>query len=354
MSAKNWQQVKDTFHEALRRESGERDRFLDKACDGDIDFRIEVESLLVSLNEAKNFLEQPVIGEPPRPKAGFQLKEGQAISHYRIISPIASGGMGEVYLAEDEQLRRSAAIKVLPARLLNSKERLSRFQREAQVVSALNHPNILTVFEFGAQDDIKFLASEFVRGETLRARLERSRLTVNESLDIATQMASALKAAHEAGVVHRDIKPENVMIREDGYVKVLDFGLAKLTEQPVSDSSPETQTFLSWPGVIMDEYMSASDLIVGKPGGLTTSEALAKGLVFVIANPIPGQEERNSDHLLEQGVAIRSNNPATLGHKVEKLLNDKERLETMRTNALRFARPNAAFDIADTLAGLGV
>jgi len=104
----------------------------------------------------------------------------------------------------------------------------------------------------------------------------------------------------------------------------------------------------------MDEYMSASDLIVGKPGGLTTSEALAKGLVFVIANPIPGQEERNSDHLLEQGVAIRSNNPATLGHKVEKLLNDKERLETMRTNALRFARPNAAFDIADTLAGLGV
>jgi len=258
MSAKNWQQVKDTFHEALRRESGERDRFLDKACDGDIDFRIEVESLLVSLNEAKNFLEQPVIGEPPRPKAGFQLKEGQAISHYRIISPIASGGMGEVYLAEDEQLRRSAAIKVLPARLLNSKERLSRFQREAQVVSALNHPNILTVFEFGAQDDIKFLASEFVRGETLRARLERSRLTVNESLDIATQMASALKAAHEAGVVHRDIKPENVMIREDGYVKVLDFGLAKLTEQPVSDSSPETQTFLSWPGVIMGTvtYMS--------------------------------------------------------------------------------------------------
>jgi processive 1,2-diacylglycerol beta-glucosyltransferase len=100
----------------------------------------------------------------------------------------------------------------------------------------------------------------------------------------------------------------------------------------------------------MDEYMSASDLIVGKPGGLTTCEALAKGLVFVIANPIPGQEERNADHLLEQGAAIRSNNPATIGYKIGQLINDPERLNTMRKNALRFARPNAAFDIADTLA----
>jgi processive 1,2-diacylglycerol beta-glucosyltransferase len=103
----------------------------------------------------------------------------------------------------------------------------------------------------------------------------------------------------------------------------------------------------------MDEYMSASDLIVGKPGGLTTCEALAKGLVFVIANPIPGQEERNSDHLLERGCAIRSNNPATLGYKIEQLINDSSRLATMSTNALNFARPNAAFDIADTLADQG-
>src|SRR4030095_7402625 len=129
MARKSWQEVKDPFHEALRLDSGERDQFLNKACDGDIEFRIEVESLLDSLNEAKSFLEQPVIGEP-RSKTTFQLREGQAISHYRIISPIASGGMGEVYLAEDEQLQRSAALKVLPSDLLKSKERLRRFQRE--------------------------------------------------------------------------------------------------------------------------------------------------------------------------------------------------------------------------------
>ena len=258
MAGKSWQEVKNTFHEALRLDSGERDKFLENACDGDIEFRIEVESLLDSLNEAKSFLEQPVIGETPRPKASFQLKEGQAISHYRIVSPIASGGMGEVYLAQDEQLQRSAALKVLPSDLLQSKDRLRRFQREARVVSALNHPNILTIFEFGAENDIQFLASEFVKGETLRARLENGRLTLSDSLDIATQIASALKAAHEAGVVHRDIKPENVMIREDGYVKVLDFGLAKLTEPPLADSSVETQNLLSRPGIIMGTvtYMS--------------------------------------------------------------------------------------------------
>src|SRR5262245_43126469 len=219
MSARKWQQVKNIFHEALRLESAERDRFLDEACDGDVEFRIEVESLLVSLSEAKSFLELPAIREASKPKAGFQLKEGQAISHYRIISPIASGGMGEVYLAEDEQLKRRAAIKVLPSDLLGSQDRLRRFEREARVVSALNHPNILTVFEFGSVNDINFLASEFVKGETLRARLDRGRLTLHESLDIAIQITSALRAAHEAGVIHRDIKPENVMIREDGYVK---------------------------------------------------------------------------------------------------------------------------------------
>ena len=223
---------------------------------GDIAFRIEVESLLISLTEAKNFLEQPVIGE--KPKSAWQLENGQTISHYRIVSPIASGGMGEVYLAEDEQLRRNVALKVLPEDLLENRERLRRFQREAHVVSALNHPNILTIFEFGTVDDIHFMASEFVKGETLRTRLNNGRLLLHDTLEIAIQIASALKAAHEAGVVHRDIKPENVMIRDDGYVKVLDFGLAKLAAQPTGNLETSTQKILSKPGVIMGTvtYMS--------------------------------------------------------------------------------------------------
>lgn len=258
MAPKNWQQVKNTFHDALRLESGERGPFLDKACNGDIDFRIEIESLLISLTEAKNFLEQPIIGETPKPDSEWRLKDGEIISHYRIVSPIASGGMGEVYLAEDEKLGRRVALKILPEDILADRNRLRRFRREAEVISALNHPNILTIFEFGDDHDVHFFASEFVKGETLRARLIKGRLSLHDALEIAMQIASALRAAHEAGVVHRDIKPENVMIRYDGYVKVLDFGLAKLTEQVSGDSVNATKEFLSQPGVIMGtvSYMS--------------------------------------------------------------------------------------------------
>lgn len=258
MAPKNWQQVKNTFHDALRLESGERGPFLDKACSGDIDFRIEVESLLISLAEAKSFLEQPIIGEIPTPDSAWRVNDGEIISHYRIVSPIASGGMGEVYLAEDEKLGRRVALKILPEAILADRNRLRRFRREAEVISALNHPNILTIFEFGDDHDVHFFASEFVKGETLRARLRKGRLSLHDALEIAMQIASALRAAHEAGVIHRDIKPENVMIRDDGYVKVLDFGLAKLTEQVSGDSVNATKEFLSQPGVIMGtvSYMS--------------------------------------------------------------------------------------------------
>lgn len=258
MAPRNWQQVKETFHDALRLDPGERGPFLERVCDGDAEFRIEVESLLISLAEAKSFLEQPVIGETPKPDSSWRLNAGEIISHYHIVSPIASGGMGEVYLAEDEKLGRRVALKILPEDILADRNRLRRFRREAEVISALNHPNILTIFEFGDDNDVHFFASEFIKGETLRARLKNSRLTLHDTLEIAIQIASALRAAHEAGVVHRDIKPENVMIRDDGYVKVLDFGLAKLTEQVSRDSVNATKEFLSQPGVIMGTvtYMS--------------------------------------------------------------------------------------------------
>ncbi|MGB7070774.1 MAG: serine/threonine-protein kinase [Pyrinomonadaceae bacterium] len=260
MSQKSWQQVREVFHDALRHDSAERGRFLDKACDGDIDFRIEVESLLISLTDAKAFLERPAVVETwKKPREAFQLKAGDTVSHYRIETPIGVGGMGEVYLAEDQKLHRSVALKVLQQDLLQNRDRMRRFQREAEVVSALNHPNILTVFEFDVDGDVHLIVCEYVKGETLRARLERGPLPVEEALDIAIQIASALNAAHEAGVVHRDIKPDNVMIRDDGYVKVLDFGLAKLTEPVSTDgpADPRVQIF-SQPGLIMGTaaYMS--------------------------------------------------------------------------------------------------
>jgi serine/threonine protein kinase len=190
---------------------------------------------------------------------------GAHFGRYEVRSLLGAGGMGEVYLAEDSRLKRKIALKVLLAELTSNRERLQRFEREARAASALNHPNILTVYEFGAEDGTHYLAAEFVAGETLRERLNRGGLEIEEALDIARQIASALAAAHAAGIIHRDIKPENVMLREDGLVKVLDFGLAKLSEPPAvaggfgADAEAETVARVkTTPGVVMGTpaYMS--------------------------------------------------------------------------------------------------
>ena len=190
-----------------------------------------------------------------------ELPPGTTLGRYRIISKIGAGGMGEVYRAQDIELGRSVALKFLPSEFAAHQNRLKRFIQEAKTASALNHPNILTVYEIGRADDITFLATEFVDGITLRHHMAQ-RLKLVEVLDIATQIASALVAAHAAGIVHRDIKPENIMVRRDGIVKVLDFGLAKLTDrQDSSISGPEATTVAlvnTEPGTIVGTvaYMS--------------------------------------------------------------------------------------------------
>lgn len=163
-------------------------------------------------------------------------------SQYRILKKLGAGGMGEVYLAEDTRLDRKVALKILPAEFAKDTERMNRFVREAKSASALNHPNILTVYEFGFERDVHLLATEYVEGETLRERMRRDALLLREVLDITAQVASALNAAHNAGIVHRDIKPENIMLRDDGLVKVLDFGLAKLAEKKAGTVDTEGET----------------------------------------------------------------------------------------------------------------
>jgi Tol biopolymer transport system component len=153
---------------------------------------------------------------------------GRTVSHYSIVARLGAGGMGEVFLAEDLVLHRKVALKILPAEVVNDADRLRRFKREAEAASTLSHPNIVMVHEIGVKDDVHFIAMEYVEGETLRQRLGRGRPPIPETLDIAIQLVTALTAAHKAGIVHRDLKPENVIVREDGYVKLLDFGLAKV------------------------------------------------------------------------------------------------------------------------------
>jgi eukaryotic-like serine/threonine-protein kinase len=171
-----------------------------------------------------------------------ELTVGQKIGHYEVLSALGKGGMGEVYLAQDTKLDRKVALKVLPGAFAQDQERLRRFEQEARAASALNHPNILTIFEIGEVDGRHYIATEFIEGETLGQRLAVAPLKLSETLNIAEQMTSALSAAHAAGIVHRDVKPENIMIRRDGIVKVLDFGLAKLTQTEPSRSGPDDPT----------------------------------------------------------------------------------------------------------------
>jgi serine/threonine-protein kinase len=195
------------------------------------------------------------------------LDAGTRLGHYEIRSKLGEGGMGEVYLAEDGRLRRRVALKVLPPHLAADADRLARFEREAFAASALNHPNILTIFEFGAEEQTHFLVAEFVEGLSLRQRLAGGPLKLDESLDITIQIASALAAAHDAGIIHRDIKPDNVMVRTDGYVKVLDFGLAKLAEVggAGANSDPEGQT--------LKQIQTRAGLVMGTVGYMSPEQA---------------------------------------------------------------------------------
>jgi len=186
---------------------------------------------------------------------------GTRLGRYEIKSPLGAGGMGEVYLAEDTELERQVALKILLAEVATDEDRVRRFVQEAKAASALNHPNILTVYEIGSFENSRFIATELIKGETLRERLQTEPLTLRETLDVAVQIASALNAAHAAGIVHRDIKPENVMLRDDGLAKVLDFGLAKLTDKKIEplDTEGETRAQVKTsPGVVMGTvaYMS--------------------------------------------------------------------------------------------------
>ena len=184
-----------------------------------------------------------------------------SIAHYKIISAIGAGGMGEVYLAQDTKLERQVALKVLLDEVAGDEERVRRFVQEAKAASALNHPNILTVYEIGEYEHTRYIATELIKGETLRDRLRGEPMTLREVLDVAMQVAAALNAAHNAGIVHRDIKPENIMLRDDGIVKILDFGLAKLTAAQTGSIESEDATRAqvnTRPGVVMGTvfYMS--------------------------------------------------------------------------------------------------
>ena len=241
MTPEEWQQIDRIFNQALSLPPNQRPAFLSQACGSNAELRRQIE-LMIKSDEDTGFLNTPVTEKADSLFRDYinQTLTGEILGHYKILERIGIGGMGEVYLAEDLRLQRKVALKILPAKYTQDQDWLQRFQREAMATAKLNHQNIITVFEVAEVDGIHFIATEFIEGTTLRELLNRGRLDVNKSLDIAIQIARAIEAAHAAGIVHRDIKPENIMVRPDGLVKTLDFGLAKLTENPIETISADT------------------------------------------------------------------------------------------------------------------
>jgi serine/threonine protein kinase/Flp pilus assembly protein TadD len=254
MTSARFQVIEEIYREALAQQPDQIGLFLDNACKGDAALRHKVEALLSSRERADGFIENSAVGLAARiiQNGDAESLVGQTIGHYKISDSIGTGGMGEVYLATDIVAGRKAALKLLPLRFTADSERLKRFQQEARAVVALNHPNILTVYEIGEDQSIHYIASELIEGQTLRQRLTRGPIELSEAVEIAIQVASALAAAHEARIVHRDIKPENIMLRPDGYVKVLDFGIAKLVESAFAEPPSGAAATFGAPGATAD------------------------------------------------------------------------------------------------------
>ena len=271
MTAEGWREVERLLHEAIQLAPGERDGFL--ATISDLGVRAEVESLLAADSAETDSKLGVIIGEAAQ-AALEEPSAGSMLDHFRVLRQIGRGGMGVVYLAEDLKLERPVALKLLPAGLDKDRERLRRFEREARLAAALNHPNIVTVFQIGEWDGRPFIATEFVEGETMAELLARGPLSAPEAAAVGGQILAALAVAHQAGIVHRDLKPANVMMRPDGTVKVLDFGLARLVA-PGATATAETG-----PGRILGTpaYMSPEQW-EGRPAD-TRSDIYAFGCIL--------------------------------------------------------------------------
>lgn len=268
-SSERWEQIESLFHESLEMPVESRAAFLEQRCGTDLELQKEIEALLESADKPLDVLEEHVMQAARELAAGPAanlIAAGERIGHYEIVSFVGAGGMGQVYLAQDTVLRRKVAIKLLAPVLAHDRRGLRRFEQEARAASALNHPNILTIYEFGEVNGLHFIASEYVEGPTLRHKLNEAPPNLSSAVDIAIQIARALEAAHSSGIVHRDIKPENVMIRADGLVKVLDFGIAKLSE-----GQPQ-QTLL--PSVLaLSLSMSTAGLVIGSARYMSPEQA---------------------------------------------------------------------------------
>ncbi|HQR33581.1 MAG TPA: serine/threonine-protein kinase, partial [Blastocatellia bacterium] len=346
MTPELYRKISEIYHAASVLEPEQRPDFLKQACNGDEVLLREVEQLLLSNEQAGSFLAKPaveiehVIEKVFESSSHHELLIGREFGQYQILSKIGAGGMGEVFLAEDNRLGRKVALKLLPAEFVSDSVRVKRFEREAKAAGATAHPNIVSIYDIGQSENIHYIASEFVEGETLRRRIRRSPLRPIEALDIAMQVAGALASAHNAGFIHRDIKPENIMVRPDGFVKVLDFGLAAFTKpefyQANSDSDDAIAISIdTLPGTIIGtvNYMSPEQVRGQKVDDRTDLWSLGVVLFEMLTghSPFPGQSVPDTFvSILDRPPLPLNDAPFELEEVIHKLL-AKEREDRYQT-----------------------
>ncbi len=365
MDRETWQRIDELVQVAVELAPDERAAFLDETCAGDAELRAHVERLLSYDERTFTLIERPAaeLAVDLFASAEPALSTGEHLGRYEVIDFVGAGGMGEVYRAVDSELGRTVALKLLPPDFMTDDDRVRRFQAEARAASSLNHPNIITVYEIGRHEDAQFIATEFIEGETVGARLRRGRLAPDKALEVAVQAAEALAAAHRAGIVHRDVKPENIMVRPDGYVKVLDFGLAKLTEQelPALEAPlPSAATTDSIPGLVMGtvRYMSPEQ---ARGGALDArSDVFSLGVVvYEMVTGLPPFDGETSNDVI---AALLHVEPARLGDQapgvpdelsriVERCLRKQkeERYQTADELLLDVKRLARALDLEDEM-----
>jgi eukaryotic-like serine/threonine-protein kinase len=354
MSPERLKKVEEIYHAVLELPSERRQTFLQESCGNDVALRREIDSLLAFENTSDSLLD-----ESPKSLAAevFSLSDshaiiGSQINQYKILSLLGEGGMGAVYLAHDTTLERKVALKVLPGEFAEDKIRLNRFFQEAKAASALNHPNILTVHEIGKFDREHFIVTEFINGRTLKNYLREEKPALGKVLETAAQIASALAAAHDARIVHRDIKPDNVMVRNDGIVKVLDFGIAKLTAAgDAADIDTEAKT-------LARATITTPGMIIGTPNYMSPEQARGQKIDFrsdifsfgvVLYEMICGQPPFAGASSMDVIGSILKDEPAPLGEHLPEISRDLERLVA---KALRKDRDERYQHIKDLLIDL--
>jgi WD40 repeat protein len=331
MEQARWNQIEDLLQAALDLHPHERAEFLSRECGGDAALQHELEALLAREADSAILETSAVAGLAPP-----VVFTGQRISHYRIDARIGAGGMGEVYEAHDQSLNRTVAVKVLSSDFTADAERVRRLEQEAFAASRLNDPNIITIYEVVHAGELHCIVTERVEGQTLREL--GCKLPVEKALDVAIQVAAALKAAHTAWIIHRDIKPENIMVRADGLVKVVDFGIAKLNDEPstaaagplpISTISPH----LTVPGAILGtaNYMSPEQARGEPLDGRTDLYSLGLVLREMVADPVPRELQRIIRRLLQRDRELRYSSAAEL---LDDLRGLKRRLESRTARRL--------------------